>query len=332
MYNVLIADDEKLMRDALALMVSKVEGFKVVAKCVNGEEAVDYCKKNHVDIVFSDIVMPLKNGLEASKEILEINPEISIYIVTAFSNFEFAREALDLKICEYILKPVSISKIRSILQYYKQCYNNGNQEIKSLLEILKNKDYKKMYYQVPEMATQLYNSAKHDEQKIKKTFELIHSTLLQSCSQQSFNYQQSDIHGLVSTSKDNGKYLEFRLFDILDKAFKTQSISKFVILESVFDYIDENIKNPIGLTDVTEKCIVSQGYLSRIFKQQFGISVMEYIHMRKLMIAKEYFTFTNKSVVDVAYMMGYNESNYFGKVFKKYEMITANQYRNKVHE
>ena len=57
---------------------------------------------------------------------------------------------------------------------------------------------------------------------------------------------------------------------------------------------------------------------------------MEYLHLRKMHLAKGYFYLTNDSVAEVAFRLGYSESNYFSKVFKKYERITVQQYRKSI--
>jgi two-component system response regulator YesN len=95
----------------------------------------------------------------------------------------------------------------------------------------------------------------------------------------------------------------------------------------VFDYLEVHLTENIGLKEITQDCNVSQGYLSRIFKVEFGVSVMEYIHMRKMMLAKWYFLDNRVSLTDVAYRLGYNESSYFSKVFKKYEHVTVLEYK-----
>ena len=76
---------------------------------------------------------------------------------------------------------------------------------------------------------------------------------------------------------------------------------------------------------------MSQGYLSRIFKAEFGISVMEYLHMRKMMLAKWYFLDNDVSLTDAAYRLGYNECSYFSKVFKKYEHVTVLEYKKSLN-
>ena len=54
---------------------------------------------------------------------------------------------------------------------------------------------------------------------------------------------------------------------------------------------------------------------------------MDYLHMKKINLARAYFIFTDHSASDVAFRLGYNESGYFSKVFKKYENTTIQSYR-----
>ena len=62
----------------------------------------------------------------------------------------------------------------------------------------------------------------------------------------------------------------------------------------------------------------------------FGLSVTDYIHLRKIQEAKSLILFSNKTMTDIAYELSYNESTYFSKVFKKYEGITIQKF--KAHE
>lgn len=54
--------------------------------------------------------------------------------------------------------------------------------------------------------------------------------------------------------------------------------------------------------------------------------------MKKMHLAKGYFYFTEDSIADVAFRLGYNESSYFSKVFKKYEKMTVKEYKNKIRQ
>lgn len=147
---------------------------------------------------------------------------------------------------------------------------------------------------------------------------------------QLLNKKPKKLNELFPMEEDLGnekRFLEFWLFKVMNYVFQQNSIKKYSILNDVFSYIENNIEEEIGLNEIINNCSVSQGYLSRIFKRQFNISVMEYLHMRKINMAKSYFCFTDLSITDVAFKLGYNESSYFSKVFKKYENTTVYKYK-----
>ena len=120
------------------------------------------------------------------------------------------------------------------------------------------------------------------------------------------------------------KTSELWLFRVMDFLFQQNSIGRYPLLENIFIYIEKHIKEDITLNSIIENCAISQGYLSRIFREQFQVSVTEYLHMKKLHLAKGYFYFT--------FRLGYNESSYFSKVFKKFENMTVKQYKNKIRQ
>ncbi len=62
------------------------------------------------------------------------------------------------------------------------------------------------------------------------------------------------------------------------------------------------------------------------------MSVTEYLHLKKMHLAKGYFYFTEDSIAEVAFRLGYNESSYFSKVFKKYEKMTVKEYKKEVRK
>lgn len=124
--------------------------------------------------------------------------------------------------------------------------------------------------------------------------------------------------------------MELWLFKALDYVLWQYGLQRYPFLEKVYLFIESRIQENIGLNDIVEHCAVSQAHLSRIFRKQFKVSVMEYLHLKKLNLAKTYFTFTDHSASEVAFRLGYNESAYFSKVFKKYERDTVRQYKQRL--
>ena len=102
---VLLVDDDLLILDDLATIIDwEANGFKVVASVYNGNQALDYIKKHHVDIVIADIEMPQLNGLAFIKKLNSLYSSIETILLTSFSKFDYAREAISLGVHNYLLK------------------------------------------------------------------------------------------------------------------------------------------------------------------------------------------------------------------------------------
>lgn len=94
MKNVLIVEDQSIVRQGLKLMIESDPEFQVVAEASNGLEAIKILEKHVVDVVLMDIRMPVMNGLEATKKIKGRWPKVKIFILTTFNDDEYAIQAL----------------------------------------------------------------------------------------------------------------------------------------------------------------------------------------------------------------------------------------------
>lgn len=117
MYRVLIADDEQLERQAVKFILQKRLDFEIdlVGEACNGAKAVELAQKFEPEIIFMDIKMPDLDGLESTRIIKNMCPDVKIIILTAFDEFSYAQEALKLGALDYLLKPARPSQIVSIM-------------------------------------------------------------------------------------------------------------------------------------------------------------------------------------------------------------------------
>ena len=116
-YNVLIADDEYMIRQSLARRIAETdESFRVVSECGEGRSALDAIEEGDIQVVFTDIRMPEMDGLELARAIHERHPEMLTVILTGFADFEYAQEAIRQGVFDYLLKPVSEEKLAAILE------------------------------------------------------------------------------------------------------------------------------------------------------------------------------------------------------------------------
>jgi two-component system response regulator YesN len=117
MYQLMIADDEPLEKKTLKLMVErKFSYIQVVGEAVNGQEAVRKARELNPDIILLDIKMPGCNGVDAAKQIKEIDPQVKIVIITAYDYFDYAKESLRIGIDDFLLKPILQDNLSECLE------------------------------------------------------------------------------------------------------------------------------------------------------------------------------------------------------------------------
>ena len=118
MIRLLIADDERLEREALVEMVTRrfVEHEIVLEEAENGRKAADTAILWGADLILMDIEMPGMNGLDAARAVLAQRPGCRVIFVTAYSLFQYAHEAVQLGACDYLLKPVDPDELEASIR------------------------------------------------------------------------------------------------------------------------------------------------------------------------------------------------------------------------
>lgn len=104
---VVLADDEKLIRDGMKIILSTYSDIEVVGLCENGEEALQVCREKEVDVVLMDIRMPKCDGVLGTRIIKEEFKNVKVLILTTFNDGEYIHEALKHGASGYLLKDSS---------------------------------------------------------------------------------------------------------------------------------------------------------------------------------------------------------------------------------
>ncbi len=106
-HKILLVEDESLVRMLLKTYISAYsQDFTIIGEAASAYEALDTLDENIPDIVVTDINMPIVSGIEMSRRMRELYPDIHVVVVTGYGDFEFARQGIKIGIEDYILKPV----------------------------------------------------------------------------------------------------------------------------------------------------------------------------------------------------------------------------------
>ena len=133
MLKVLLVDDEPFILQGIKVIIDwEKEGFEIAATAENGLEALEYLKKEKVDLIIADIRMPGMTGLELLEQIRR--EEISdayFVILSGYAEFDYARRAMQNKCTEYLLKPVDRETLLKLLHKVRALSDRERQESKA---------------------------------------------------------------------------------------------------------------------------------------------------------------------------------------------------------
>lgn len=187
MINIIIADDQMLLRKSLGQIISTDDEIKVVDMVGTGKEAIDSCDKNKPDIVLMDIEMPEMDGISALNIIKKNHPDIKVIILTTFGNTNNIVNSFLSDADGYIIKDIDCAELIITIK----CVNYGltviHESVKKLMidKFTKLVDNKKKY-------TDILN-----EKEIAITRLIVRGQSNKAIAKE-FNYSEGTVKNIVS--------------------------------------------------------------------------------------------------------------------------------------
>jgi len=122
MYNIIICDDESIIRNGLKHMIDTADEKIIVAGTAsNGFEACQLIKEIKPEVVLMDINMPGLSGLEVIREVSSSTPFTKFIIISGYDEFQYAQQAIQLKAYDYLLKPIDKKNLFVVIENACNC-------------------------------------------------------------------------------------------------------------------------------------------------------------------------------------------------------------------
>ena len=260
MIRLLIADDEKLEREALAEMVARRFEHEVVLELAeNGRKAADTAVLWGADLILMDIEMPGMSGLDVARAVLAQRPGCRVIFITAYSLFQYAHEAVHLGACDYLLKPVDPDELEASIR-------RAMRQVEA-------------------------------ERKLEE----------------------------LATAKALPEPQDAGAAPAEDAADEDSPAA--MVMAQVRRYLEDNYMFDLSLDSVGEILHISPAYLSAQFKKYQKMNFLDCLTELRINAAKELLADPLRSTAEVASMVGYDDSSYFARAFKKRTGMTPTQYR-----
>ncbi len=130
---VVIADDHVMVRSGLRLFLLAFEDLKLVGEAANGEEAIRICAREKADVILMDMVMPVVDGVRATKEIRDNFPKTQVIGLTSFYELEMIQKMMDAGAISFLLKSISASDLARAIRDANNGKSTVSAEIQDLL-------------------------------------------------------------------------------------------------------------------------------------------------------------------------------------------------------
>lgn len=150
MINVIIVDDQLLLRESISYLLENDNEINVVGMGENGKDAIALCEKYNPDIVLMDIEMPILDGVSSTKIIKEQNKDIKVIILTTFENPDNIMEAFIADADGYIVKNISYKDLTLSIKCVYSGLNIINQSVKKMMvdKFKRLSNYKSQYINI----------------------------------------------------------------------------------------------------------------------------------------------------------------------------------------
>jgi len=136
-YRIIIADDHTLFRQGLKLILEDISNIEVVADVANGKELIETTRELLPDLIIMDINMPQVNGIEASRILLQENPDLKILVVSMYGDEQYYNSVIENGVKGFILKDAENTELGSAVNAILNGKTYFSQEL--LLKLIRNR-------------------------------------------------------------------------------------------------------------------------------------------------------------------------------------------------
>lgn len=244
---ILIAEDEQRARRGLkSLITSLSDKYEVVAEVADGKQALEMMQIMKPDVVFTDLKMPYMDGISLIKSAQAININTKYVIVSAYEEFEVARQAISLGVVDYLVKPITYDEVQELLERLE---SNGKQQEKAA-------SYGVLKEQYPDV-----------HPLVRKCLDFIENGYASKISQKELaeNLGVSQEYLCYLFNKDIGEP-----FSKFVKNYRIEIAKHLLLSDSVRK---EEIPYSVGFSDPK--------YFNKVFREIAGLSVAEYLKQNK---------------------------------------------------
>lgn len=355
MYQVLIVDDEEIIRKGLVHYFDwNAIGFEVAGQFEDGSDAIRYLEEHPADAILTDVKMYEVSGIELARYVWEHCPQTKVAVLSGYRQFEYAQEAMKYGVRDYVLKPVDVEEIRRVFIKIRdaldsECEKTGSAFQRAFSQ-LNGKNYKEILVLSGNLVAAV--SAGHSEEVYdchEKWFALVEKApadLTYFAVYRLFEELYIRFAGMgVNLSDSLEKELVLKrlegaslqdlflltgnlLLEFTDYLEDKKGRHEESTILRAKKYIETHLAENFSIEDVARSVFLNRSYFSREFKQATGENVIDYVIKCRMDRAVELLLESRHSTAEISALCGYTDLKYFQRSFKKHTGYTVREYQS----
>lgn len=341
MYTLFIVDDREIFRRQFKRfpVFQGNSRFQIRFEAQNGQEALEILRREHVDIMITDIRMPIMDGLELLQKTQEESLCPCVILLSEYADFSYAKQGIVLGAFDYVIKPVDQDALEELLNRSADYLDSlaqgigGSNNVSRILPalVLKNDEYAETVAR--QVAARTLEAHRAQPEKLWSSLEQMvqemhQQTMDTSAHMERFcNFAQLFALDRTTPLEEVEEYFCAKVGAIRQELNKFAVDSKSELIQSVCNTVVKNIENNLSLRSVAKLHFVNKAYLSHLFKQEIGINFVDFLTCVKMERAKAILSTSDQKIYEISTRLGYSDTEYFRRVFKQYTGGSATEYR-----
>lgn len=335
MYNLIIVDDEERVLEAMNEIINWEElNVHIIGLCDNALSALQLMINEEIDILVTDIKMPIMDGLELISRAKEMHPNIECITLSGYEEFDLAREAISLGVRRYLLKPCSKEELIESIQLCVKSIDNQQRHIHVEPEMRQQ-----LIEQTYERLINLQLLRLESQEQVKRVSECAkdHSIIREAIILvaihygQSFQKLQPIMANIVKTQNPQELFL-LAVKILLDIANERRV--RDPIVAKVIRYVYDNYDKPsLTLQYIADNEIhLTVRYIGQRFLNEMNMKFSDFLLQVRIEKAIELLQKKDfSSSAEIADQVGLgNNVHYFYRLFRQYTGMTLKEYKSKI--
>lgn len=318
---IIVEDDRIILEDVVGMLDWEKEGFQIVATATNGKLGCNAYVQYHPQLVITDIQMPVMDGLAMMRQLRHVDKNLSFLILSSYSEFEYAKEAVRLGTDSYLLKTElspqllleTLAPIREKI-FSRQSMHRFTSQHQLFALISRSVDPGIQPIPSREEISAAFASYLRLNSQYKDCRQQL-QWIIREC---------YSVLGIASQSQTcpDGTSKEIEVW-VLDEYEKLHTLYQFIFVQKTSPtiinacrYIEQNYSDhQLQISTVANYVGLSSSRLSVLFKQELNQTVNDYITNTRIEAAKQLLRSGAYKVYEVSELVGYKTSQYFSQLF-----------------